>query len=498
MNVTIHWGALVTVVLLTVCYQAKTQTAQPDSIAHQLNRLLASKDPLDREVLHEQLQLLAASKLETDMALAASYYYQLKNTRTFDSICAAQVTKFPKGVQARVEAQQAISRIKSLSEMEKAYNAFIKDFPPDNYTCLPLGEDRLPYDRLRSNLAGGYAKEKNVKKVSYYAGLLEADFWKVRVYSELAQVFNDNGDIGNASLYQKKTVETAQPYAEGKRGNSSAANFAAKRYPEECSRYAAILYKQKNYNEALQYIEIAVKATKQPGPEFNYNYAKILAALNRNQEAYSRIETVAKSGKANEEMAVLFKTLYTKLKGTDVGFDIYQAALHAGAMNNLRARLLTKMINEPAYHFTLTDLQGNKVTLAELKGKIVILDFWATWCVPCKASFPAMQIAVNKYKSDSSIQFLFIHTWERTPTPAADAKDYIARMKYNFQVLMDTKDPETKANTVVDKYHVTSIPAKFVIDEKGNIRFRLTGFDGSNEAAVEELSMIIDLIREKN
>jgi hypothetical protein len=57
------------------------------------------------------------------------------------------------------------------------------------------------------------------------------------------------------------------------------------------------------------------------------------------------------------------------------------------------------------------------------------------------------------------------------------------------------KDPDTKENKVVTSYNVKGIPAKFVIDAKGNIRFKLTGFDGSNEAAVAELSMMIDMAR---
>jgi hypothetical protein len=60
---------------------------------------------------------------------------------------------------------------------------------------------------------------------------------------------------------------------------------------------------------------------------------------------------------------------------------------------------------------------------------------------------------------------------------------------------MDTKDPDSKVNKVVTDYKVPGIPSKFVIDPAGNIRFNLMGFDGSNEAAVDEISMMIDMIK---
>ena len=60
---------------------------------------------------------------------------------------------------------------------------------------------------------------------------------------------------------------------------------------------------------------------------------------------------------------------------------------------------------------------------------------------------------------------------------------------------MDLKDPQTKENKVVSSYKVEGIPAKFIIDKQGNIRFKLTGFDGSKEAAVDELSLMIDFAK---
>lgn len=468
-----------------------------DSTKKQLDKLMASKNPTDRQLLVGRLKALAASGIENNMSIAGSYYFMIKNAKASDSVFTAEIQKFPKGLEARIRTQQAISRIKSLPEMEKAYYSFVKSFPPENYPKLPFGEDRLPYDRLRSGLAIGYAKEKNVAKASYYASLLDADFWKVRSYGDIAEAFYASGDLANATLYQQKAVESAKPYAEGKMGNSITAGFAVKGYPGACDIYAKMLYEQKKYSEALKYIETAILSTVASRTDFNYTYGRILTALNRYQQAFDRMEAVVKSGEANNEMSELFKFLYIKIKGSDTGLDTYEADIRKGVADNMRKRLTKSILNEPAANFTLTDLQGNRISLSDLKGKVVILDFWATWCVPCKASFPAMQMAVNKYKNDPDVKFLFIHTWERSATAIADARTYIDSMKYNFQVLMDMKDPETKANKVVDSYKVSSIPTKFVIDGNGNIRFRLTGFDGSNEAAVDEISMMVDIVNAK-
>ena len=121
-----------------------------------------------------------------------------------------------------------------------------------------------------------------------------------------------------------------------------------------------------------------------------------------------------------------------------------------------------------AKNFTLKNLHGETVSLASLKNKIVVLDFWATWCGPCRASFPATQAIINKYKDDNEVVFfLFIDTWERKDfkTLKKEAAAFIAKNKYSFQVLPDDK------NTVVADYKVEGIPASFIINKKGEIVF---------------------------
>src|SRR5690554_4968069 len=152
---------------------------------------------------------------------------------------------------------------------------------------------------------------------------------------------------------------------------------------------------------------------------------------------------------------------------------------------------------EPAPDFTLEDLEGKTVSLKDLEGKVVVLDFWATWCAPCIKSFPAMQMAVNKYKDDPEVEFLFINTWEQRDEPKDMIQQLMTRRGFDFIVLMDEKDPVSKRNPVVESYGVIGIPAKFIIDTKGNIRHKITGFKGgNNEAQVQELASLIESARE--
>lgn len=95
---------------------------------------------------------------------------------------------------------------------------------------------------------------------------------------------------------------------------------------------------------------------------------------------------------------------------------------------------------------------------------MVVLDFWATWCGPCKASFPKMQGLVEKYK-DKNVQFLFVNTWEKGKDEEVykNVSKFITDKKYPFNVLLDSKAQ------VVENYKIDGIPTRIVIDKDGKI-----------------------------
>jgi thiol-disulfide isomerase/thioredoxin len=225
----------------------------------------------------------------------------------------------------------------------------------------------------------------------------------------------------------------------------------------------------------------------------NENYSTILKGIGKNQEAMKVIEDAILKGRSTGAMIATLKDVYVKEKGSDKGFEAYYAPLREVYVKKLTNDIRKEMINKPAPTFSLKDFDGKTVSLAELKGKVVIIDFWATWCVPCKDSFPGMQLAVTKYKDNPNVKFLFINTYETIGNYQAEAKKFIADNHYTFDVLEDEKNADGKQGKIVADYGVDGIPTKFILDGNGNIRFKTTGWNGSTEGLVDEVSLMIDI-----
>ncbi len=207
-------------------------------------------------------------------------------------------------------------------------------------------------------------------------------------------------------------------------------------------------------------------------------------------EALKSMEKIISNGQYNENIVEILKELYVKKNGNDNGFTAYMTELKKTDNPEITKKLEEMKTNETAPDFSLVNMDGKAVRLSDLKGKTVILDFWATWCGPCRASFPAMQQLVDYYKSNPDIVFLFIDTFEgNTGGTTVDkmksgAKKIMEEKNYSFHVVFDSGD------TVASKYKVNSIPAKFVIDKNGIIRYRAVG-SGIYSNLIDEMVAMI-------
>ena len=123
-------------------------------------------------------------------------------------------------------------------------------------------------------------------------------------------------------------------------------------------------------------------------------------------------------------------------------------------------------------HFTLDDMNGQRVALSSFKGKVLVLDFWATWCVPCKTEIPAFEDLQKKY-GPSGLQILGVSI-DDTP---AQLLPYAHDMKMNYPVLVG-KDHDD----VQDAYGpLVAIPVSVVIARDGNVCVAHAGYTPKSE-----------------
>ncbi len=136
----------------------------------------------------------------------------------------------------------------------------------------------------------------------------------------------------------------------------------------------------------------------------------------------------------------------------------------------------------PAPDFKATTVDGKTVTLSSLKGKVVILDFWATWCGPCMVSMPGLQ-KVYKEVRPQGVVVLSVDTWDEK----ADFEKWVAAnsgSKYDFTFVRDPAEGDhdaIRAASVARRlYHAPGIPTAYVIDRKGKV---VEGMVGSGNEA---------------
>lgn len=137
----------------------------------------------------------------------------------------------------------------------------------------------------------------------------------------------------------------------------------------------------------------------------------------------------------------------------------------ARGVEERRAAALAKKIDLPAPDFSLPDDQGNVVHLADLRGKVVILDFWATYCRPCRKGMPELS-GFTRHDAGPDVLVFSVNIRNENPIYA---KAFLDKRRYKTTLLFG--DEETKR-----RYDVYSIPSLVVIDREGRIRYREDGF----------------------
>lgn len=206
-----------------------------------------------------------------------------------------------------------------------------------------------------------------------------------------------------------------------------------------------------------------------------YQIALVEAATGHSDAAFDYLNKSA--GVGFDEVGTLFRADELTSLQSD---SRWNAAVEAVKVNwaasaaKRKDAVIAKKFSRPAPDWTLKDDEGNDVHLAELKGKVLVLDFWATWCNPCRMSMPVIDRYV-KTAMPEGVRVFSVNTWENNPEKAIA---FMKEMGYAMELVFGNND-------VAKAYGISGIPYICAIDRDGNIRFEAKGFsDGLEEELV--------------
>lgn len=228
------------------------------------------------------------------------------------------------------------------------------------------------------------------------------------------------------------------------------------------------------------------------GEDYYVRYIDCLLKNRKYEKAIMFAEESLDKGMKNEKLIEAYKTAFIKLKGTAADFEKKLALIKEDGKKKAKGKLYAGLINKPAPEFSFKTMNGETLTLDDLKGKIVVVDFWATWCGPCKVSFPALQKVYEKYKSNKDVVILAVNAWENLKGADREkaVKQFIQENKYSFPVMFDHDEKE---KAFITQFGVEGIPTKFFLDKQGNIQFETVGFLGE-QAMLDEMDLQLEIL----
>ena len=418
-------------------------------------------------------------------------YNALGETEKSDSIYTLALERYPDSDLAFYAIRKQFYNAESLEDKKAVFNTYQSKI-----------NSHKSGDYLLRDLAILSHNDDNMEAFHEFSNMISSNPTKASLYNSIAWPNAEKQkNLELATSLSKKAIELMK--AE-KKNQAEKFNYMSGNEYDEYVNYnlnmyrdthALALFNKGDVKEAIAVQESALG--KYANPEMNQRYLQFLMADEQYDVILEKAAEFIKDGRSTSTIKEYYKTAAEK-SGNTLNIEQRLAALEAEAKTKQMQKLKTKLLDEEAPDFTIKDLDGQDITLSQLKGKTVVLDFWATWCGPCIASFPAMQDVVTKYENDDSVAIYFVDTFESGEDREEKVAQFIEKNEYDFQVLMDPLIEDSRKHMVAEKYGITGIPTKIIIGPSGKIKFRSVGFNGSAEQTVSEIDLMLEVINQPN
>ncbi len=454
-------------------------------------------------------ELVNRKDLSFDRLESIQHYYRygVKDEARADELEALLVKKDPKGPFARLVAFHHITDAKTAAERLAFCEGFLRDFPLQEWNRNPARQAFIYYTTFRL-LGERYFEDRQFGKLLATCGSIdfktENEIYRWNVMR--AYVFKM---VGYDTLYRVSTplirdliakVKDSSYIEEGVFDAGKAQENANQQLDNELGTHIQLLCSLEKYQEAKGYFNYLSSGGRYASADLNLLYMKILGTLGERDAIQPFLEKCVSVNAVTPEMFAELKKCYeAKHSGMD-GYDKYVASLHnreeQTAIQSYVREHLCKWEYQP---FALEDAGGQLVRSSDWGNKIVVIDFWATWCKPCIEAFPGMQMLIDKYSKDDNVGIYFIGTMQFGDYKAKSV-DYVKRQGYHgFHLLHDAVSKKTGEQNVVFRsfvpfFNSSGIPRKVVLKD-GLLRYTSEGYSGSPSKLVDELSTVIEYLK---
>lgn len=442
--------------------QNPTLKKERDSYVYYLQLKYRKDNNATKPEIIKYAKLLEKKNDEKSLSMAMELYDMLKMKGKVEQTKSIVLKKYPTG--------------------EVAKNDFFNDFYSNKNTDEKYILDRLKAYEIKFNDSSTQTKDrfytvlvqyllfkKDLASINKYEALITNKINVAGMYNNIAwglsgeNLTSPGTDLEFAEQVSKRSVDIVRDRMSNPTGSENPLDFQLS-YIYYADTYALIMYKQKKYDDAYKYQdEIYHLDTIGMGADGRERYAVYMEKVMGMDYTKAFIERQLNNGQNSALLVKQLEEIYKKLNLPESEFEIIKQASLLLAAQKLKKEVIAKYGDIKAIDFTLTNLEGKNVKLSDYRGKVVVLDFWATWCGPCRASFPNMQELVNEYKN-KDVAFFFIDVWQEGTVNEInkEVSKFITDNKYTFNVLFDyNKD-------VATKYKIEAIPAKIVIDKNGD------------------------------
>ncbi len=438
-------------------YSLNPDLKYDDTYLNYLHLLYLEKGDSVKDYLVEHASEIKAKKEDESNLMRALSIYSILNLADEEERLKTRILElYPDGKFAALEFLRNFRRKDNLSDSEitSLMESFSKRFQKNSMDVF----DEFYLRLLRSGL-----QSRNLDQIIEFEEKLSNKLLAVEIYNDEAKQIFDNSSSQSSELdFIKILLERAVAISPVGIENQFDRNIRS----EAVKNYAKVLYRKELVDSAFVHLEELRQQDQMDvtGIEDYVLYAKEVKDLSFTKVF---IEENLAAGLYSVYLLHVLHEIYNEMNLSNASFDLFRNKYMITVRERKRSEIELNLGFIKAPEFSLSNLDGDIVSLSNLTGKIVVIDFWATWCRPCIEGFPDMKELVNRYEASEEVEFLFINVRERIDLKSVvkAATELMKDNNYPFNVLIDGSDE------VASAYKLDVLPTKLIIDRKGEIAF---------------------------